>query len=106
MQHNDTIRQGATFYREGEAFATANLSIAQMLAMTLRSTLVGTDIALPCSWIGDGTRATFAWTMPRDVSATLDAARVYQHNIDIYDEVNTYEIANGSISVRVGQKPV
>lgn len=104
MRHNDTIRQGATFYREVTASSTT-LTVEQMRAMTPRATLLDTSIVMPCTWIGDGTAANLAWTLSRDITAMMDETRTYEYNLDIYSATDTHEVLNGIISVRKGQKP-
>lgn len=106
MRHDISARQGKTLYQEGEAFPT-NITAAQLRTKTLRATLLGTSVAFSCAWTGaDETKATFAISISRDIMATLDDTRVYEYNLDAYDATNTYEIANGFITVRKGQKPV
>lgn len=104
MKYDITARQGKTLYLEGEAFPT-NISASQLRTKTLRGTLLDTDIAFDCSWTGDdATKATFAISISDVITGTLDYGRTYEYNLDAYDSTNTYEIANGTISVRKGQK--
>lgn len=107
--HNVNMRQGATFYEEFHVYPTARLSIAQIRAMTPRATLLDTDIAFSCSWlpeVEDETYASGVWTLSRDTTATLDPARSYNHNLDIFDDTYTYPIAKGIVTVEKGQKPL
>lgn len=109
ITHNVNMRQGATFYEEFYVYPTSELSIAQIRAMTPRATILDTGISFACSWlpvVEGETYASGVWTLSRDTTATLDAARSYNHNLDIFDDTYTYPIAKGMITVEKGQKPV
>jgi hypothetical protein len=109
MTYNDTIEQGATFYRVVTIYSDAlNTIPIPLTTKTPRATLMlpsGQHIADFGCAITDSPNGKLAWTMPRAVTSILEANRQYLFNLDIDDSdgITTDRVLSGSITVRVGQ---
>lgn len=104
--YNTEIRQGATFYREGQIFghpegpAPDDATIRGAL-LTLEGVLVAN---LLCAWLS---RAdwTFAVNLPRAITATIDPMRKYLISVNYDQGGNTDPIEDGYVTVRRGPAP-
>lgn len=106
MIWNDTIDQGATFYREVSLFSDKSKTIPLNLAgKTPRAALManGRKIAdMPCA-VKDSDNGVVAWTVPRAVTATLIAGKIYDYFIYVDNTDGTTDPAmRGQVSVSPG----
>ena len=115
MEHNDTIEQGATFYREVPLFSDKAKTVElDITGKTVRATLMTLDGTLAANFacaIITPDPARIAWTMPRATTATLDPDTQYIYCVDLDDatdpeDVQTDRAMHGTISVERGQVPV
>jgi len=109
MAHNDIIDQGATFYRVVTVYSNStNTVVVDLTDKTPRSTLMlpsGQHVQDFSCAIISAAGGTIAWSMPRSITATLEANRQYLFNIDLDDAdgVTTDRALSGQITVRAGQ---
>ena len=107
--YNDTVDQGATFYRRVQLFSDeAKITPLPLSGRTVRSTLMDTSgrhVADFSCATTDAANGVFIWSMPRTLTAGLSASKRYIHSIDTdeADGTTTVRRAAGSITVNPGQ---
>jgi len=108
MNYNDTIEQGATFYREVTLYTDISKTTPTNLTdKTPRASLMtqnGLHVANFGCAVLTALEGTIAWTMPRATTALLEP-RQYLYNLDLddADDITTDRALSGQITVKTGQ---
>ena len=106
----ESIRQGATFYREVALFSdAAKTQPLDLTNKTPRASLMkidGTPVAdFSCAVLGERAEGRIAWTMPRATTAGLTAGDyIADIDLDDADEVTTDPGPRYRVIVLPGQK--